>query len=295
MYLKVDEDERPSVLRNEYGSIGSVVKYDSEIKSLVTFKYDGEFQPKFKYLTKFSNEEDLVNSLGRNHKIFGDYLTHYSWYNKVSTNSGESVLSGGANFDALYPKIDEICIADRYINLLNTNWSFDELREHLTKNTFKSVYGLLSYTHFRKMLGSYVLNLVDNYEFNTFNFDNTIEVLEPQNINKLDIRKLNYLYYQLDGTVIQFYVNVKRFLLDKLLVDFSFLKIFLESVSLEEGIIDYHDSIDSYMEELFLTILNRYISYDIFVYEKKSVLNNTLLNDIDLSLDVTNMNLKNKL
>lgn len=298
LYLQPQEDERPSTLRNEYGSIGSQLVNQKSLESYVFFRYNGFYSPKFKKLTKFSIEEtefnQLSNSIGRLHRFFDDQILHNLWYNKVSENSFDSILSGdiNSNFQPLYPKIDEVCVEQANLNLFRSSWDYGILKESLNKSSTIDEWGIFAFPNLRLFLGNVLILARNEYLFDVFNdFDQTSENEPPLNLDLLDIKTSDTLYYQRLNNRVEFTVNVDKLLMESIFNEFQFLIPFLkESSELENRIITKFGSLNVFIKEIIIQeLLQRYKVVNVNVFKKSVQLDefdslNQEFSDFNLSI-----------
>lgn len=209
--------------------------------------------------TKSSILYNLYNNTGI---VFGSYYQNSTkdtyaliknyHYHKVNSESSDSVLKLSVSSDKLpiYPKIGEIAIDKKDMNILKSKYEDDYFTKSLVNNRSETTFGTISPIEKSSFLASTVMKVDDAYILSRFNAIQTAS-LDELNNSSIKASKENSIFYFEDDSKVYIDVYLRYALLDELIengISNKFNKYIIPSKSygdittIEDDLVKYVDS-----------------------------------------------------
>ena len=260
-YYPVDDSDKPHEFYN-YSHIGAVLDIQKDLQTL--YRYQGNFEPKFRDVIKFWLREDevftSVSSLDflLNNTHIGTELIDFSilknqFYNKVSDKEILR-LSPSSSYLPVYPLVDEISIDKKDIFAWSSSWDNSYYRKYTSVSDYFDIKGTYEMTETKSLLGSKVMKTPKQYDLYEFNTKNGTSSDLSSLINE------EFSYYE-DSKYAYVQINAYNRLLREMLgtsTDLRAKKEFIKTLDIvANSFVD--DSIENYVTDyLTKNILNLY-------------------------------------
>lgn len=250
-----------------------------------------------------TNREDLiynkVNNLGvafESYKLLDDsygFIGNY-YFHKVNDKNSKNLLKLSETTDKLplYPKIGEIAIDKRDLNMFKSKYDETYFTRSLPGTSFEYAEGTLSPIEIKSFMASTVMKVKDNYDITAFSST------KEDDLNELDYLRVNQLnktaihFIETDTQIVaDFYLpsSIKDELIEDRILD-KFRKYVSASTSFGDK-----DSIEDDLQiYIYNNIVNRFIIDNIVIYgisgkdvitEFESVKSASLVNEIGYNLE----------
>lgn len=239
--LETDSDpERPKSYQLNNSEIGKVLKLRNDGGYLTLLRrINGDYNPLFKNVISFTDihtynstnipvlRETLITPNDRNNIIYNSYnglgaafssfknvsndwgYINNFFYHKVNDENTKNLLKLSQTSDKLplYPKIAEIAIDKKKINLLKSNYSSTYFTKSLSGGASKLVEGTLSPVEIKSFLASTVMKVKDNYDITSYQVEevNTVDDLDYIRVNNLN-KKSTYWFETDTQLIADFYL-----------------------------------------------------------------------------------------
>jgi len=245
-------------------------------------RMNGDYSPKFKDVLYFEeinpaniyytldgggapikNKSSILYNLYNNTGVvFGSYYQNSTedtyaliknyHYHKVNPEASEAVLKLSVSSDKLplYPKIGEIAIGKKDMNILKSKYEDDYFIKSLPNNKYETTFGTISPIEKSSFLASTVMKVDDVYTLSRFNAIQTTS-LDELNNSSIKASKDNSIFWFEDDSKVYIDVYLRFALLDELIengINNKFNKYIVPSKSygdittIDDDLVKYVDS-----------------------------------------------------
>ena len=277
----VDNDKPKSykVTADEVGK--NIIQREDQYFTILK-RMNGDYSPKFKDVLYFEeinpaniyytldgggapikNKSSILYNLYNNTGIvFGSYYQNSTedtyaliknyHYHKVNPEASEAVLKLSVSSDKLplYPKIGEIAIGKKDMNILKSKYEDDYFIKSLPNNKYETTFGTISPIEKSSFLASTVMKVDDVYTLSRFNAIQTTS-LDELNNSSIKASKDNSIFWFEDDSKVYIDVYLRYALLDELIengINNKFNKYIVPSKSygdittIDDDLVKYVDS-----------------------------------------------------
>jgi hypothetical protein len=207
-------------------------------------------------------------------------------YHKVNPESADSVLKLSITTDKLpvYPKIGELAIDKKDMNILNSKYEDDYYSRSLANNRSQSDFGTSNPIEKSSFMASTVMKVSDEYIISRFNTVKTNTIDELDTFSPLASREKSIAFFETDDRIF-IDVYLKFALLDELIekgINLKFNK-YVDPAKSFGDITTIDDDLSKYVE---LNIVPRFIIGSIDLYAKESKAIQTSFRSVDDISDI---------
>ena len=277
----VDNDKPKSykVTADEVGK--NIIQREDQYFTILK-RMNGDYSPKFKDVLYFEeinpaniyytldgggapikNKSSILYNLYNNTGVvFGSYYQNSTedtyaliknyHYHKVNPEASEAVLKLSVSSDKLplYPKIGEIAIGKKDMNILKSKYEDDYFIKSLPNNKYETAFGTISPIEKSSFLASTVMKVDDIYTLSRFNAIQTTS-LDELNNSSIKASKDNSIFWFEDDSKVYIDVYLRYALLDELIengINNKFNKYIVPSKSygdittIDDDLVKYVDS-----------------------------------------------------
>jgi hypothetical protein len=204
---------------------------------------------------------DTFKSINSNFGFIRNYF-----YHKASDINAKNLLklSDTTSKLPLYPKIGEIAIDKKDLNILRSKYNQKYFTRALSGGASEEVHGTLSPVEIKSFMASTVMKVKDTYSITSFNttLQKDLNELDSIRFNKLNSTSVHWI--ETDSQIIADFYLPKAFY-NELLED-SILPIFRKYVEAQYSYDDKTSIVDDLEEYVYSNIVNRFIIDNIEVY-----------------------------
>ena len=168
---------------------------------------DSYNEREFLIYNKFNNLGVAFSSYKNVEENYG-FINNY-FYHKVNDENSKNILKLSQTSDKLpvYPKIGEIAIAKKNINLFKSKYASDYYSKALPGGKNDEVYGTLSPVEKKNFMVSTIMKVKNNYDLTTFtsNYETSVEDLDNIRLNSKDTNSIHWFENEQE-VVMDFYL-----------------------------------------------------------------------------------------
>lgn len=192
------------------------------------------------------------------------FIPNY-FYHKVNDENTVKILKLSQTSDKLpvYPKIGEIAIDKKDMNLFNSKYSSNHFTKSLPAGISKEVYGTLSPVENKNFMVSTIMKVKNNYDLTAFS------ATKESSVNELDNIRLNYL----NTSSIHWFENEQE-----VVADFYLPNSIAEELK-EDGI---EDKFKKYVDPTTSFGNKETISDDLDLYINSNIVNRFIIDSVEI-------------
>jgi hypothetical protein len=219
---------------------------------------------------------DKFNRTGIAFNTYAPFLgTNYGiiknmFYHKVNPNAPDSTLKLSSSTDKapLYPKIGEVAIDKKDINVFDSKYSTTYYTKYNANNSRESVYGTLNPIEHKSFLASTIMKVEDSYQIAKYNSISVKSLEELNNTRINQIANTSIVWFETeDKLYADFYI--KQAVLQELL-DQGIKPIFDKYVDAAHSYGDLTTTEDDLKQYVDWNVVPRFIINQIDVYTKET-------------------------